>query len=320
MKPLTLDALCDRLLAAKDALILTHVNPDGDTVGSAVALYRILTKLGKRASVLPEKEFPRRYAFLLDGIPTEEFAGEHTVIAVDIASPAQLGSFAARFTPDLQIDHHEFGNPFADHSILPKAAACGEVIFALAKHLITRGALDGIDRETATALYAAISSDTGCFCYSNVKQSTHLAAAELLTYGINAAEINHRLFHTKTKEQLAAEAYVLSHLSTAKDGKIALFALSYAEKEALGLPEDAFEAAIDLVRTLEGAEVAVTLKEKEAGVFKVSLRSTGISVAETAAAFGGGGHARAAGCTLRGKDIDWARTALLSALELAFPD
>ncbi len=319
MTVLTLDALCDRLLAAKDPLILTHRNPDGDTVGSAAALYRILKRLGKSPAVLAERKFHARYAFLLEGIPTEVTEGEHTVIAVDVASPQQLGSFAEQFTPDLQIDHHEFGTPFADHYVVPSAAACGEVVLAIAKRLALRGALS-IDTEIASPIYAAISSDTGCFCFSNVTPDTHLCAAELLSIGVRADEINHLLFNSKSKEQLAAEAYVLSHMSTAFAGRVGCFVLTLAERERLGLPEEVFDTAIDMVRSLAGVRVAVTVKEKAKGQHRVSLRSTDVSITPIATHFGGGGHARAAGCTVLAEDAESALASVLDALKSVLTD
>ncbi len=320
MTALTLDGVCDRLLEAKDPLILTHRNPDGDTVGSAAALCRILQRLGKSPAVLTEPTFHERYAFLLKDIPTEVTDGAHTVIAVDLASPQQLGSFAECFKPDLQIDHHEFGTPFADHYVVPAAAACGEVVLAIAKRLCERGALSAIDPEIANPIYAAISSDTGCFCFSNVTPDTHRYAAELLSLGVPADEINHRLFHSKSKEQLAAEGYVLSHLSTAFDGKVCAFVLPMAERERLNLPEEAFDTAIDMARSLAGVRIAVTVKEKAKGQHRISLRSTDVSVTPVAAHFGGGGHARAAGCTVMAESAPDALSLVLDALKSVLTD
>jgi phosphoesterase RecJ-like protein len=315
---LTLDEVCDVLLAAERPTVLSHAHPDGDTVGAAAALCHILARLHKKAAWHCADPLPRRLAFLfasLEMATAEENRGG-TVIAVDVASPAQLGSLAEEYLPagvHLMIDHHEIGTPFAPSFISPRAAAAGELIYRIGERLCARGDLATIDAEIASAIYAAISSDTGCFKYSNVTAETHRIAAALHAAGIHADKINHLLYDSRTPEQLAAEKIAMSHLSVHAGGRIAAVCLTLADRE--GLSDDDFETAIDIPRSMAGVEIALVVRELPGGVSKVSLRSVEANVSAVAQSFGGGGHVRAAGCTLSGTPDDVLTTVLPSLLD-----
>ena len=304
-KLLTLDEVADRLLAAERPILLSHVRPDGDTVGTAAALAHFYAARGVRAAWCCADPLPRRLAFLFEGIslatPEENVGG--TVIAVDIASPAQLGGLAEKYLPrvSLSIDHHEVGEPFAPSYIRP-ASATGEILYSLFARMIERGDIAGIPTPVAAALYAAISSDTGCFKYANVTPYTHQVAAALLSQEIAADHINHLLYDSRTPGQLAAEKLALSRLTTRLGGRVGAVLLSLTDRE--GIPEEDFETAIDIARSLAGVEIAVAIRELEDGKCKVSLRATEADVAAIAQSFGGGGHARAAGCTVVGDPED----------------
>lgn len=310
---LSLDGVCDRLLAAERPTVLSHAHPDGDTVGAAAALCHILSQLHKKAAWRCADPLPRRLAFLFDGLEMatpEENAGG-TVIAVDVASPGQLGTLGDEYLPGgvhLMIDHHEVGQPFAPHLVCPQAAAAGEVVYRIAERLCERGDLSAIDAQAAGAIYAAISSDTGCFKYSNVTAETHRIAAALHAAGIHADKINHLLYDSRTPEQLAAEKIAMSRLSVHAGGRIAAVCLSLADRA--GLSEDDFETAVDIPRSMAGVEIALVVRELPGGVSKVSLRSVEVNVSAVAQAFGGGGHVRAAGCTVNGCAEDALTTVL----------
>ena len=313
---LSLDEVCDLLLAAERPTVLSHAHPDGDTVGAAAALCHILARLHKRAAWHCADPLPRRLAFLFDGLematPEENRGG--TVIAVDVASPTQLGALAETYLPGgvhLMLDHHEVGSVFAPSLVCPHAAAAGEVVYHIAERLCARGALREIDTAVAGAIYAAISSDTGCFKYSNVTAETHRVAAALHATGIHADKINHLLYDSRTPEQLAAEKIAMSRLSVHAGGRIGAVLLTLADRE--GLSEDDFETAVDIPRSMAGVEIALVLRELAGGVTKVSLRSVEVNVSAIAQAFGGGGHVRAAGCTLSGTPED-ALTTLMPTL------
>ncbi len=310
MKALTLDELCDRIKGAKDPLILMHCRPDGDTVGSAAALVHIFRLLGKDAHFLSPDPIPKRLLPLLAGIPLAppEPKTSATVITVDVASRGQLGALRELFTgelsPAFMIDHHERGEQYADYYTRPEAAATGEILFDITERLCARGDIPSPSRELVNAIFAAISSDTGCFKYSNTTAHTHLAAARLLEYGADAGNINHLLFDVKSAEMIRAEGYVQGNIRLHDTGRIAYVTIPRAVRDALGLRDEHFETAIDIVRQLEGVEVAIAVKESPDGRFKVSLRSLTLDVAEIAAALGGGGHVRAAGCSLAAKDAE----------------
>ena len=172
-----------------------------------------------------------------------------------------------------------------------------ETAIATLKELIDMGKVS-LSERIAYPMYAAISSDTGGFIFSSASADTYRLAAELIETGIDFADINHRLFHSKTKEQLSAEGFISSNITTDADGRIAYAVLSKETREALGLSSAHFETAIDVVRSVLFAEIAIFVRETDEGTVKASLRSTGFNVAEIAAEFGGGGHVRAAGCSI----------------------
>lgn len=318
MKSLTLRKLCERIAELKDPIVVMHARPDGDTVGSAVATVRLLSMLGKKASAVAPDPIPKRLAFLTEGIDLSPSCLDRPgadVLTLDVASRGQLGNLRERLvgslSPSLMIDHHERGEAYADGYIRPDAAAVGEIIFDLAKEMHALGMISSFPLELLTPIYAAISSDTGCFRYSNVTPHTHEVAAELISLGVNAAEINRLLFDVKSEEQLRAEGYVQSHLCLHPSRRIASIAISSECRRELGLLDEHFETAIDVVRSLEGVEVAVTVRETPDGRFKASLRSNGADVAAIAASLGGGGHVRAAGCSLDAESAEAARLAVV---------
>ena len=306
-----------RLLEIKKPLILIHVKPDGDAVGSAAALSLIFKQLGEDAPILSADKIPERLGFILERTSTNVATDTegYSAVSIDVASPSQLGALATSApAPVLMIDHHAVGERFADGYICPDASSAAEALYDIA---IALEAMDKIkiDKTIAFALYTAISSDTGCFAFSNAGAKAHLCAARLIELGIDSADINRRLFYSKSKEQIAAEGFIASKIKTANGGRIAYATLSHKERESLGIESEYFETAIDVVRSLCGTEVAFVVKENDEGKIKVSLRSTGADVAAVAKAFGGGGHTRAAGCTLGAKDTKEAAELILRVLD-----
>ena len=305
-KHLTKECAAKRLKGLSDVAILIHKNPDGDAVGSAAALANVLTQLGARPYVLSPDKIPDRLKFILEytGTVVREEAISETAISIDVASPAQLGSLCETApAPFLMIDHHELGEMLADGFIIPGAASASEAFFEVIEVLLCEKSVV-LNDKLAYALYAATSSDTGCFAYSNATAKTHAFAAKLISVGIDAADINHRLFNSKSPEQIKAEGYIATVIKTAAGGRIGYATLTEADLSRLGLTLEHFDTAIDVVRTLRGIEVALFIKETGKGSFKVSMRSTGLNVAELCARHGGGGHIRAAGCSITADSID----------------
>lgn len=325
-RSLSFDEMINALLPPMDTVVLFHRNPDADAVGSAFALKQILSALGSRARCVCTDELPARLYFLGDQeqasvLPTSIPADFEIarIVSVDTASPAQLGDLYDLWQGhiDLMIDHHGKGEPYADHYIRPDCAATGEIIFDLAKQLAAEGRIELSD-AMCIDLYAAISADTGGFRFSNTTADTHLRAAELVASGIDCAEINHLLFDSKSMDQLRAHAAGISNLQRFADGRIAVVTFPYALKAALGLSDEHLDSLVDLARSVAGVEIAIAIRQpKPEGVFRVSMRaSCDYDVSAVCAKFGGGGHVRAAGCTLQASDMEDAVGRIVSEIKI----
>ena len=302
-------AAADYILRCRRVLILCHTNPDGDTLGSAQALRRLITLTGGFADVAVPSNVPERLDFLADGVISSPDADLYSeVIAVDVASVGQLGRFSD-LAPrvGLMIDHHRSGEAFADSIIMPDASAAGGIIFEIYSELKERGAVTP-DAEVARYLFAAISSDTGSFKFSNTTPYTFMAAAVLSSEiakaddgGPDTADISRLLHDTVTEKELRISVDVSKKITLYEDGALAVCRITADDIRRLGADDSDFGGAIDVVRSLRGVIVAVTLRQKKDGsdVWKISARSTAdVDVAKVLSAFGGGGHLRAAGATL----------------------
>ena len=321
----TLDALIEFLEDPAQTLVIFHRNPDADAVGSAFALQRVLEQRGSPTRCICSQEVPQNLQFLMNGVQESVLSDAvlsdfepARIITVDTASLSQMGDLAGAFGErvDVMIDHHESDAPYGAQSyIRTTAAATGEIIFDLIKKLASEERIV-IDEEMCVDLYAAISGDTGCFRYSNVTPKTHMRAAELVASGIDCADINRRLFENKSLERLRAQSAAISNMELFADGKIAVVTFPYALKAALGLGDDDLGALVDIPRSLSGVEVALCIRQPlPEGKFRVSARSNGAyDVAELCRKFDGGGHVRAAGCTLTATDIAEAMHRIVSVI------
>lgn len=312
-----IDDVCDFLAQKKNTLIIFHVRPDADAIGASFALKLILEAMGSKVYCTCESEIPSRLAFLTDKhqrsakfdnmSPSFEF---ERVITVDTASPAQLGNLQKLFENkiDLMIDHHESGIRYADYYVRSDFAASGEIVYEIAQRLIKRGELDAIPRDAYDLIYAALSSDTGCFKYSNVSAHTHLCAAELIRVGVDTAEINHRLFDCKSEKMLAAEAAGIQNIKFYNNRKIAAVLFPYELKKELELDDEHLETLVDVARAVDGVKIAISVRQATAyRSFRISLRSScSFDVSVIAKHFGGGGHAKAAACTIEADSIEFA--------------
>ena len=323
---LSFTQVCDRLAERKNTLVLFHVRPDGDAVGSALALKLLLEAIGSRVWCVCANEIPQRLAFLGEGVQTStlissvpnDFKAER-VITVDTASATQLGELNKHFEGkiDFMIDHHAKGEPYADYYVASDASAAGEIVFDISREMLKRGVVDKIPPKMDFCLYAAISSDTGCFKYSNVTPKTHICSAELLNPGIDTAEINRLLFDSKSMEVLAVEKAGLDTLKMFHNGKIAVVFFTYQMKQKLGVLDEHLETLIDVARSVEGVDVAVAIRQPGPDkTFRVSTRSSNaVDVSAVCAYFGGGGHVRAAGCTIVADCIDHVADLVVTEVE-----
>ena len=316
-RQLKLDEVCALVKERMDTLIIFHVRPDADAIGSAFALKLVLEAMGSRAICVCENEIPSRLAFLTEKHQRsarfesldKSFEFER-VITVDTASPSQLGSLQPLFENrvDLMIDHHESGTRYADSYVRPDYAAAGEIVYEIAERLVELGELEEIPRDAYDLIYAALSSDTGCFKYSNVSPHTHLCAARLLDAGVDAAEINHRLFDCKSEKMLAAEAAGIQNIQFYNNRKIAAVLFPFSLKQSLELEDEHLETLVDVARAVDGVKIAMSVRQSTAyRSFRISLRSScGFDVSTVAKKFGGGGHAKAAACTIEADSIEFA--------------
>jgi len=299
------------LQAAEDILILTHANPDGDTLGSGFALLRGLRSMAKRVRLFCPDEIPPKFSFMADGIKYANYKPK-TIVAVDLADARLLGDAQGDFPViHLCIDHHAASRPYAEKTYnVPEAAATAELIFALFKELNAP-----ITPTIADCLYTGISTDTGCFRYSNTTAQTLRVAAKLLEYGARAAELNRRYFETKRKAYFSLERMALEQLRVLERGRYAVTALTRAMYDECGASEDEAERIAAIPRQVEGVLVGATLKELKSGGFKASLRSYAPADASAIAKrLGGGGHSRAAGCNIETTSLEEAEAILLEAV------
>ena len=311
--PISARECAERLLSLRAPVIVTHTRPDGDTVGSAAALVLAMRSLGKDSRLATPDKIPERLACLTEGVPLAAVGEGEEFVAIDVASPTQLGSLSG-LSFKLTIDHHARSTPFSDHFTVPDTSSAAEVLYEVLTEL--EGISDfKLDAAMAYRIYAAMSSDTGGFIYSNAGAKTHRIAADLIDYGIDFADINHRLFNSKSEAQIRAEGYVASRLRCALDGKVSYATLPRREREELSLSLSDFESAIDIVRAKLGTKIAFFVRENDDGTMRASLRSTGFNVADIAECFGGGGHIRAAGCSPVAETADEAAEMIIKEIK-----
>lgn len=319
-RKLTMQEVLGRLLKPAPTCILFHVNPDADAVGSAFALAAFLKAQGSDCYCVCANEVPERLQFLSNGMQKSvlpasipaEFENAR-IITVDTASPAQLGALYELYGDhiSLMIDHHGKGTPYADNLIVPEAAACGEIIF----DLIAESGKEAPE-ACASLLYAAISSDTGGFRYSNTTKDTHLRVATLVEGGVDVAEISRKLFETKSMQILRAEQLALERLRLYENGRIAIAAISYDDKQFNKLDDEHLSTVVDVARSVAGVAVAVAIRQPgKDGTFRVSMRANeDIDVSDICAVWGGGGHKRAAGATMTAAGIADAEAKVLAEI------
>lgn len=294
-----------------DYYILTHMNPDGDAMGSGFGLCNALRMLGKRANVLCSDPFPKKYEYLFKDYVPMKFTPQ-TVVAVDLADAKLFGKELSVYASyvDLCIDHHVSNTGYARRTLLNgEASAACEVLY----EVFTEGGMP-IDRLTAMCLYTGLATDTGCFRFENTTPRAHVIAAELMKYDIPYARMNRELFEIKSRARMVIEQTVINTMETYLDDKCAIIAVTDDLVKETGISREEFEGLASIPMQVEGVEVGVTIKENEPGKFKISMRSAEkANVSEICAKLGGGGHIRAAGCTLEG-DLQQVKLKVLSVV------
>ncbi len=304
-------------------LLVAHASPDGDTIGSTCALFGALKAIGKRVAMACESPVPAVYSFFpyaremcvgAEKLPFEP----DCLVAVDCADLQRLGALQAVFARTkhtLNIDHHITNPGFADISwIEPDASSTGALVYKLINTLGVK-----MNPNLALCVFVAISTDTGHFSYSNTTHETFAVAAELAEYGLDMPYITNRLYRERTLLRTKLLGIALSRVELLLEGTVSVSHVTREELNAHGGAPD-MEGMIELIRDIDSVETAVFFREKEKNLIKVSLRSKRcFDVGAFAARYGGGGHERAAGCTIIGPLTDVKEELLKQLLEAMVP-
>lgn len=305
---ITMEEAAAYLSEGQSFLITAHVNPDGDAIGSALGLQAYLRRQGKAAEVFIDDDLPRYLSFMpgfADICPPDGVDRKPDFLVVLDTDTSRIGEVAkcAPGAKILNIDHHISNDEKADYLYLAKRSATAEMIFEI---LTSLGADFPLD--VAIPLYVGVATDTGFFRYSNTTPLTMRVGGRLLEAGICPSDIS-EILELRPLAVVKGQAAALDTLELFADGRVAGIFLEKAFADQM----ESTDSFIDLIRVIEGVEIAVLIKEVAERRCRVSIRSKGINVSDIAVRFGGGGHIRAAGCTLN-LSLAEAKAALLPAL------
>lgn len=294
-----LDNIIELINRAQTIGIFTHVSPDGDAIGSSLGLYLGLKQLKKDVDVIADA-YSRCFYFLPGREEIKEYGEKEydLAIALDCASRGRLFDPKESFGNSkmtISIDHHASNTYFADYNYVEdnSPAACKTLIKILKRLNVS------INLEIGTCLMAGIITDSGGFRYSTVDDETFEFAAQMLDVGVNISDIYYRTFDVKTKAQFELSSIATSRLKFYGNDKIALTYVTKNDLDRVKAAVGDHEGIVNVGRNIEGVEVSIFLREDDDGTYKVSLRSNDtVNVSEIAEVFDGGGHDRAAGCTM----------------------
>lgn len=312
--------LAELLDAGTQYAILIHRHPDGDAVCSAVALCLILQQKGKQCRICCADAVPQYLRGLCPlPVETEPVFGEtELLVTVDVAEPALLGTLAQSALSKgvyLKLDHHRSGADFAAHNMVdPDASAAGELVYRLAKQLGIR------KEEVLLACYGAVASDTGGFRYANATAGAFAMAADMRMQGLCFEDVNAALFESKDRRTLQATAYGVGKTEFYFGARAAVCVMERAEMDARGFADEHLSELGSTLREIEGVCMAAVLREeKEGGSYRLSTRSNkNADCIALCSAFGGGGHLRAAGATVKAENAVAAKDAVLRELARQF--
>ena len=309
---MTRTEFCAFLRGHDNFVILTHRRPDGDTIGSAAALCRGLRQIGKTAFVLTNEQFTPRFGPFLDGLTCEALPAGATVISADIASEGLLSFDAVRLQlmPVCAVDHHGSNSLACPKLVEADKAACGEIVYAVLTELGVT-----VTKQIAECLYTAISTDTGCFKFSNTTANTHRTAAALIAAGADVYPINKLFFDTKSFARLRLEAKLTDTMEFYAGGAVGVCMMPKNLLAEFTVTEDDLDSISGFARSIEGVRIGIMIREVEDGLGKISLRTEApYDASAICQRLGGGGHAAAAGASVPG-GIEGAKAAILQALQ-----
>jgi phosphoesterase RecJ-like protein len=299
-------------------LVTTHIDPDGDAVGSAFAACFALTGLGKDAAVYLRDSVPHRYRFLPKPAAVQHVLPENgydAVIVVDCGDLTRVGDGHASLKQKgllVNIDHHAAGQAFGQINIIDeRASSTAEILYLILKSLQVR-----FTSDIAVNLYTAVVTDTGSFRYENTTERAFSICEEMIGFGVSPAHVAAKVYENHPKERFQLLCLVLATMETAREDRIALAHITGDMFSRTRTNPEHAEGFVEYLKEIDSVEVACLLRELGSGRYKVSMRSKErVDVASVARTFGGGGHRKAAGCTLEG-DLATVKKILIGAFSL----
>ena len=291
---MTINEAAELLRAQDNILLITHIRPDGDTMGSASALCRALRQIGKTAYLYNNPQFCDNDPWIAEPYLAPADFVPSFVVGVDMADKTL---FPDGFSGDVDfcVDHHPSNTGYARQTLVqPAKASCGEIVLELCKALT-----GSIDAACADLLYIAVSTDTGCFCYGNTTGETLAAGAELCRAGARNGELNKQLFRTSSRARIALEALLMGDFRYYHNGRVVISVVSKELLQKAGAEEKDCQDIAALPGRVEGGVASAVIKEIDATHCKISVRTTGqVDANAVCARFGGGGHKMASGCMM----------------------
>jgi len=312
MAKLTYEQAAAWLMEQDNFLILTHVRPDGDTVGCAAGLCRALREQGKTAYILPDPNTSAIYTPYLSGLLACKGYVPDTVVAVDMAARSMFHEAAKPYLDrvDLTFDHHPSQEFYAKNTCLDAdRAACGQLIYDVVRQW------GPVSKAVALPLYVAVSTDCGCFVYSNTDAACHRVAADLMETGIDFYPINRKHFRTKSLKRLQLESMLTAGMQVYDNGTIAMVTLTLDMIESVHATEEDLDDISAFVGQIEGVRTGITVRQLTPQRCKISLRTEpgDLNASKVCGLLGGGGHAAAAGASVDGSPEE-TQSAILSAI------
>lgn len=314
---MTLDNILEEIKKAEKIVILTHENPDGDAIGSSLAMDLAIKQLGKNPDVIIP-EYSRLFEFLpgSEDIKKESDIQKYDLaISIDCTDLKRLkcgDKYFANAKSKIVIDHHGTNKMFGDFNFVnPVSPACCEILIGMFEYFGIE-----ITKEIGSCIVTGIITDTGGFRYSGVTAETFEFTAELLRKGVNVSEIYKRVLDTKTRANFELNKLVSQRMEILEDGKVTFTYINLEDEKNVNAEEGDHEGLVEIGRDIEGVEVSVFIREKQDPKgYKISLRSNDyVNVSDVCLMFGGGGHPKAAGCFIQG-DLEQAKTKILAEIK-----
>ncbi len=297
MRYITLNEAASLLSEHDNFRLLTHSYPDGDTLGCAYALCFALRKIGKKCNIAVDGKLPSKFRYLDKNYKDQDFEPAY-IVSVDVASMQLLSDSVMKGIKDIDlcIDHHRTNSVLAENIYVDSSAAAAcEIIYQIIEMMEIP-----LDEDIAAGIYTGVSTDTGCFVYTNTTPRTHRIAALVMPY-CDWKNINNINFVVKSIAKVNMERMIYDTMEFYAGGKCAIVYTTIAMQIALGAGDDEMEGLANIPRQIEGVMMGITMREKTGGVFKISVRTNdGIDAAKFCKQFSGGGHPGAAGCSIEG--------------------